>query len=100
MNEKFFDYLVATDQVDDFLGYKGNDIDDALSHDLCLCMDDILKNNLTNVNDITYIDKTIEISKIADNRYEITGYADLATDEGKIKQQFIVLFVVISKKGK
>ena len=41
MNEDFFDYLVATNQVDDFLGYKHSDIVKAL----CLCAEDILNNN-------------------------------------------------------
>ncbi len=71
MNEDFFDYLVATNQVDDFLGYKHSDIVKAL----CLCAEDILNNNLANVKEIT----NIEISEIADNRYEITGDVNLGT---------------------
>ncbi len=80
MDEDFFDYLVATNQVDNILGYKNSDIVKAL----CLCAEDILNNNLTHINEIT----NIKINEIFDNRYEITGYLI----EGKIKKQFAIRF--------
>ena len=90
MDEDFFNYLVATGQVDDFLGYKDSEIYEAL----CLCAGDILNNNLNDVNEITYseINKIVNTKSLVEEK--VNNLIDKALENGGIDNTTVILLEI------